>query len=285
MDEKTNDPYEIIGVSKYDSLDDITFVYKKLALTLHPDKMLTAEDIAKGWTEEEKNKAFLIVSDAYTQIVKEKKAYTNAPTSKQIYENDYFIDGNREFNAEKFNREFEEKIKNENDPYKKGYVFNTRNVSNGPIGSQHYTEMSDIKADEQKKGTIMEYTYHDPFLNDLYVDTSMNSNSLHCTELGLSNITDFSSKIGNMMGTDLMSVYKDNNEIWENTFKTSSEINKFNDTNNINVNMNKLKEQRENEIKFDENFNQKLKEEKQLKENIMKERKENYLRGYLSNFF
>ena len=65
------DLYEILGVSKTASDDDIKKAYRKLAITLHPDRFANASDSEKKQAEEkfkEINKAYEVLSD------KEKRA-------------------------------------------------------------------------------------------------------------------------------------------------------------------------------------------------------------------
>lgn len=257
-------PYEILGLSENNSIEEIHAVYRRLVLVLHPDKELTTEAKRLGWSREDKNEAFIKVRNAYKQILSERRE-SNAPD----YNIEYYIeeelkqdnllrqynefsdvrtpivDTRREptieirpgekFNSDKFNKFFEHSKKKQeqagfSDPFSRGYsdIFGTTRSTSEEI-SKAMMSRQDISVETPKEFSVPQMengrlVEWNPVENQLLSEPSVGY-----SELGVSNINDFSFSIKSkssegIQGTDLMSVYGKNNEYWEDSVKRDQQM-------------------------------------------------------------
>jgi len=271
---ETRSPYEILGIDSSSDMKTINETYKKLIKLLHPDKSLTLEAKRLGWTPEEKHEAFMLVQEAYKDILESRK-YTdkqmNYPDIDIQYENMAketvlgFEDIIDNFNNESFNSKYDIKRKQDaengfDDPYQRGYdMFNSSSseaererIRKG--GSRQDIEV--LKNPEQiprklNNGALVNYDY--------FADQNcLTLGKCPVSELGLTKINDFSITITNnagisLYGTDLMEVYGQNNETWEESVKRDPKLYQtYNDTTDISRKMNQYKSGRDVTIAIDD---------------------------------
>lgn len=304
-------PYDVLGVSKDNSIDEINAVYKRLVIMLHPDKQMTAEALKMGWSVEEKNQAFREVRKAYQTILKTRKE-SNFPD----YNIDYFIneefsqqnaldrmgmtqeEARGEFNADRFNDNFKkEQSYHEhqgfNDPFSRGYNefstgknFNSSDKITMPVRSDIEVSKNPILSKpEMVNGKIVRYVPKDTASVGLAPTGGF-------MELGVTVIDDFSMTMdckGGICGSDLMSVYGQNNENWEDSVARDEKLyKKYNDQTRPEKKMNNLKNYRDQNAtpKFDPRIQKQIDEEN-AKNEKMKSVRNSYLKqqdDYYENY-
>ena len=243
-------PYQILGVQENDSLAQITATYRTMIKMLHPDRGLTIEARRLGWTDDEKNLAFIAVQDAYKTIVNERK-YIDKQNNMPDYNLEYDIESDytnhvqqkidpRNFDQSAFNQLFEIERQRDieqgfEDPYNRGYeMFSNVNTQEHDLirkgqGRQDIPVSVNQKRVPHKmdNGALVKYNYLDD-------QNCIKTGSCPVMELGLTNINDFSVKIGSgsasLAGSDLMSVYGQDTEYWEDSVKKDQQLyNKYSD--------------------------------------------------------
>ena len=269
-----NNPYEILGVSEFDSLEHIESVYKKYLLLLHADKAHTQEAKNLSMGQEEKNQYLQLIRGAYTRIVSSRKE-----TKYPDYKIDYTIDQDTRINIdksfleelddgegfnEKFNRKFKEGLERDKkagvvDAFGRGYGefdFGKKFSDEGKITMPTYNREIDVESSK---------IFHRPDMKDNRLveylpESSFGTTGMDYQELGLTNVSDFSmttSGKGALGGTDLMSVYGNNYEPWEKTIMRDPKLSaKFIDETNVSQRMAQMEEDRGNiyDLPIDQNI-------------------------------
>jgi curved DNA-binding protein CbpA len=265
-------PYEILGVSSDTSIDEINKLYKKLVISLHPDKGLSEEAIQMGWTVEEKNQAFRDVRKAYQTILKTRKD-SDCPD----YNIDYYIDEEfsqahrldkmglnptdalpENFNVKHFNQNFsaEQQFHEQNgfsNPYERGYnefgkskedFFRDDKIKMPTRADIEVTKNPVLERAQMKDGRLINYVPKDQ------ESFGLQAPGVGYTELGITTVEDFSMTMdckGGICGSDLMSVYGQNNENWEDSVaRDQSLYAKYNDQTRPEKKMNRLHNDRKN---------------------------------------
>lgn len=244
-------PYQILGVQESDSTGQITATYHTMVKMLHPDRGLTIEARRLGWTDEEKNVAYMAVQDAYKTIMNERKVQKNMPD----FNIDYEVPGNfvnnmheqldpKNFDSSAFNNFFEQEKENHikngfQDPFSRGYsMFGNTEEHDLIRKGQSRPDVSVTINPERvphkmnNNGALIKYNY---------MENNINFNSgIPSMEIGVANVEDFTVNIGSgLTGTDLMSVYGQNNEYWEDSVKKDSKLySRFTDDTKVEKKMN-----------------------------------------------
>ncbi len=261
-----NNPYEVLGVSETDSIEQIEMAYKGFMKILHPDKANTPEAKRLGMTQDEKMRYLSLIVESY-KTIKETYRDRRYPDTKQTYkvDQDHTIKFNhgltendaKNFNSSKFNNIFDTGLQRDmdagmSDPFKRGYNdFDTgkdfSENNNTKVVAQTYSGTISVENSKNTKAPKMKDNRLTEYIPDT---TSFFDSSSNYQELGLTNISDFSMTIqgkGSIHGTDLMSAYGNNMEPWEHTVKKDAALYaKYNDDEDITSKSNKIKTDRAN---------------------------------------
>jgi curved DNA-binding protein CbpA len=258
-----DNPYKILGVKENDSIEYIESAYRNLIKTLHPDK----NPVNLGMTKQEQIKQFNMIKYAYKTIkdIKTKITDKKYPDYNMNYHvnTDYVINFNNgltkddadNFNSLKFNQAYDHGVVRDNNagimnPYSRGYsefdsgkdYTNTGNISSIPS----YT--GDISVENSKNVQRPDMKNDNKLITHLPQGCNSLDTCLVYEELGLTNVSNFSmSTSSGLEGYDLMSVYGQNHEPWENTFKRDEKMySKYTDSEDIFSKANKLQSNRAN---------------------------------------
>ncbi len=251
-----SNPYEILGVSETDSLEQIEHVYKQFMRLLHPDKANTQEARNLKMGQDEKSEYLLLIRNAYNTIIS-----TRRETKYPDYRMEYKVDQESRINVdksfieddgidfkEKFNKKFNEGLERDKkagvvDVFGRGYGdFDTgkKFSDEGKVSMPAYSPDIDVEASK---------IFHRPNMKDNRLveylpESGFGSIGMDYQELGLTNVTDFSmtaSGKGGLGGADLMSVYGNNYEPWEKTVMRDSKLAaKFTDEGDIRQKMTQM---------------------------------------------
>lgn len=254
-----------MGVKETDSIEHIDKVYTNFMMILHPDRENTQGAKALNMSREEKMQFMQLIRESYKSIIELKnkqKAYPDYEVNYDIEDvriglnntqlNNINLDPNN-FNSNNFNKAFQNSIERDMksgmvDAYQRGYNnFDSRDYNDtSKVSMPSRAEIpvekpKEFKRPEMKDNRLVEYVPQ--FI-------SLGKTGINYEELGLSNISDFSTTTtgkGKLAGTDLMSVYGSNYEYWEETVKRDSNLyNKYNDSTNVGTKMQQYKGSREN---------------------------------------
>lgn len=295
-------PYQILGVSETDSIENIEYVYKQFVKLLHPDKSHTKEAKNLNLNHDEKAEYLLMITNAYKTIMSTKKT-SNYPDYKINYEikedsriyydnNIGDLTGTNDF-QNKFNRQFDASLERDKkagmvDAYGKGYKefdAGKKYSDDTKLSIPSYSSDVDVSS---SKNFYKPNNNDNRLINYLPEANLIGSFGAEYQELGLINITDFSmttSGKGGLGGTDLMSAYAHNYEPWENTFKKSKEYSKFDTNDKITDKVTKMEQERgriydlpldQNMIKAEKTRNFALEQQEKLRMNNLNKRDEYY---------
>lgn len=260
-----NNPYKILGVRESDSLEEINRVYKQFMMILHPDKANTPEARSLNMSHEEKLQYLQMIRKAWKDIlqVRQEQNYPDYNVNYEISQemrinpktSGLTVNDARNFNQNKFNQRFSDSVNRErkagmSDPFNRGY-------GDFDVGKDYTREgtvtMPSYSADvpvetpkvfarpDMKDNRLVEYI---PDSAPLF------GTSLNHQELGITSVSDFSMTIsgkGSISGTDLMSVYGQNYENWEDTVSRDPILNaKFNDGSDVSKRLTQMESSRGN---------------------------------------
>lgn len=231
------DDYDILGCTRYDSIEHIKEQYKKLASIYHPDKSGSSDYFNK-------------IQNAYKKISSKHRNFSNFPDVRKDYKetnskDSFYIHKNHNLNNNNFNEHFiKQKEKDIEmgfiDPYSIGYTnFNHKNdIDKISLSRSNISVVVNPKHDKHLTTELINYK---PYNN--------NNNNTH-QELGITIISDFSTTSNSGLGLyDLELCYGSNKEYWEDAIKRNEKLwSKYNNKDNILYKANKLKEERVSDI-------------------------------------
>jgi curved DNA-binding protein CbpA len=244
-----SNPYEILGVKETDTLEHIEHVYKQFMKLLHPDKANTQEARNLKMGQDEKSEYLILIRNAYNTIISVRRE-TKYPDYKMEYKVDqesrinvdksFMEDDGVDF-KEKFNKKFNQGLERDKkagivDAFGRGYGdFDTgkKYSDEGKVAMPAYSPDIDVEASK---------IFHRPNAKDNRLveylpDSGFGNLGMDYQELGLTNVSDFSMTLsgkGGIGGADLMSVYGNNYEPWEQTVMRDPKLSaKFTDEGDV----------------------------------------------------
>jgi curved DNA-binding protein CbpA len=257
-----SNPYEVLGVKESDTLEHIEHVYKQFMKLLHPDKAHTQEARNLNMGKEEKLLYLQLIRNAYTSISSSRREtkypdyrmdYTIDQESKINMHSGLTEDDAKNFDEKKFNKMFNNGLQRDKkagvtDAFGRGYEefdMGKKFNNDGKVSMPSYSPDIDVEASkifhrpDMKDNRLVEY---------LPESAAFANTGMEYLELGLTNVSDFSMTTtgkGSLGGVDLMSVYGQNYEPWENTFKRDSKLAaKFTDEGNVSQRMVQMEQDR-----------------------------------------